>query len=265
MAILDFRFWILDCKKDDGGWIIPAQKLKTPRQRSIGFTLIELLVVVAIIAVLVAILLPALSRVREDARRVQCLSQLRQLGMAHFLYRDHAGVFVDRAGDWDAQMGSTPYWPHVWYTACPAGKLFFSFVPTPKLFYCPSNNEGRSEKTGEYRPDLTAKPLWATYAYCYDREGTRNFTVPLPRILDSQGTSGTLPLMMDFCCFSNYQIFFANHADGPFTDRAPEICNVLFVDGHAAVSGSPTVMWWGWSGHEWRWPEEIDRIVRNFR
>ena len=53
-----------------------------------GFTLIELLVVVAIIAVLIAILLPSLSKAREQTRRVVCASNLRQMGIAMRMYAD---------------------------------------------------------------------------------------------------------------------------------------------------------------------------------
>ncbi len=54
--------------------------------RKNGFTLIELLVVVAIIAVLVAILLPALNAAHESAKSIVCLNNLRQIGQATFLY-----------------------------------------------------------------------------------------------------------------------------------------------------------------------------------
>jgi len=63
-----------------------------------AFTLVELLVVVAIIAVLIGVLLPALSHARDAARTTVCLSQMRQLAIAQVAYAiDHKGQLVDYA------------------------------------------------------------------------------------------------------------------------------------------------------------------------
>ena len=76
---------------------LPIARRKTALH-AVGFTLIELLVVVAIIALLISILLPALNQAREVAKSTVCLSNLRSLGMAVQMYVDDNNGFLITAG-----------------------------------------------------------------------------------------------------------------------------------------------------------------------
>jgi prepilin-type N-terminal cleavage/methylation domain-containing protein/prepilin-type processing-associated H-X9-DG protein len=74
-----------------------------------GFTLIELLVVIAIIAILAGLLLPALGRAKESARGTQCLSQMRQIGLATVMYADDNGGALPRSSHSAMAHGQLPW------------------------------------------------------------------------------------------------------------------------------------------------------------
>lgn len=147
-----------------------------------AFTLLELLIVISIIALLISILLPALSRAREISNRTVCGSNMRQLGVAFLNYaQDFNGWFPVKPKFNDpnpriqdlatVQHGATPDWgPNF------AGMIrdiverrhtredadFPLYLPAPKIMLCPSdkvNNRPQTNAPGQGAPE---GPLWPT-------------------------------------------------------------------------------------------------------
>ncbi len=79
-----------------------------------AFTLVELLVVIAIIAILVSLLLPAVNSARDSARRIQCVNQMRQLGLAIHNFHDANNQLPTIEHDWDIDPPANPLNDYSW-------------------------------------------------------------------------------------------------------------------------------------------------------
>ena len=159
-----------------------------------GFTLIELLVVISIVALLIALLLPAIKRAREHARRAMCGANLHALGVAVSSYaHDNEGQVPPIWSHDDTTSFPVwlqiAYWEGGWpvsggrrasFTVAPLESE--GYVTTPRMFYCPSQSypfyqwepyrdgTGRTmaEKWGLSHEQRLAQAVWIYTAYMYN-------------------------------------------------------------------------------------------------
>jgi len=111
-----------------------------------GFTIIELLVVISIIALLVSILMPALSRARELARRVVCASNLKQSSLLLFMYSDdHRDYYPPHDGPptyhgWGQKHPFCAWWLGKYADIDWESSFYTSYLGNPEVLFCPGNN-----------------------------------------------------------------------------------------------------------------------------
>ncbi len=202
-----------------------------------GFTMIEILVVITIIAVLVALLMPAYSQVKERALRVKCMSNMRQLGIAQFNYAsDHEGWFYNAGVGLFSQGGGNgnPNWFE--------SDRFTNYVRDSGVCYCPSKLAHNPKFNVFGFPICDPKPFghtsesWTHYSFVlgmrdnFDPSFILMFETPSYNIYSfwyGVGGAQTYPFYVGLSSSDS------NHYDAG--------SNVLFVDGHVEWQKGPNI------------------------
>jgi prepilin-type N-terminal cleavage/methylation domain-containing protein/prepilin-type processing-associated H-X9-DG protein len=216
--------------------------------KSKGFTLIELLVVVAIISVLVALLLPAITRARETARTIVCANNLKQIGFHFQNYADENNGWLPQPMTYGDENDRYRWW-------IAFSQLYYKYasISTNPVFHCPSETTPLSFTYGmnSYINNPNGNGEWWGPGWKY---GIDLFPEPTRTVIAAENGS--------YGCENSVVVpWFWSGGGAQIDPRHNQRANILFVDSHAVcvrgypITGAPdwrqrfipdTIIWLPW-------------------
>lgn len=213
-----------------------------------AFALVELLVVIAVIAVLVSMLLPAMRKARQHAQAVKCLAQLQQMGMAVSQYANDFRFVIPQADNTEYPADGGPgtqsrTWPSFY-----DGTFTNEYLPNRDIFQCVSRDSNESGIYGMLKPH-SSDPAYMRIAWRTSPTKKEFFGIKLNKIRNSSeyliigDTSGNkVPVFPNRPPDRGSYIWEADRYSSSSTDNQRGLwaahfnrVNAVFADGHAAA------------------------------
>jgi prepilin-type N-terminal cleavage/methylation domain-containing protein len=227
------------------------------QQTKKAFTLIELLVVIAIIAILAAMLLPALAAAKKKAQKINCVNNLKQVGLAFRIWSGDNGDKYPQAVQ-ASQGGARDYIRYnsggTVTTPTPAGTfnpgmvfaVMSNELSTPKVIYCPSDNIHSSPATnwsfgslfGVAATTTVPTPGVSSISYFVNADGTE---ADPQGILSGDGNIGTAGATTTSAAATARMGLTGSATTGGGATTA-------VIAGNASINGNP---WWSWTQNDY--------------